>query len=182
MKNIIAGLVCTQDPLECCGSWLEEARGLLEELEARAVLAPRAIGSWEEAEEAAERFAGEGVELVVLGCLRLAGDGRIVEPFLRRGQTLMVWCLPEPARTGPLPLNSMTCANLYMSSAKGLEGAPPVKWLYGAPGDPLVRRRLGVTLRALRGRRALSGAVVVQVGQTAPGFVNLRYDGEAVRL
>lgn len=181
MKNIIAGLVCTQDPLECCGSWLEEVRGLLEELEARAVLAPRAIGSWEEAEEAAERFAGEGVELVVLGCLRLAGDGRIVEPFLRRGQTLMVWCLPEPARTGPLPLNSMTCANLYMSSAKGLEGAPPVKWLYGAPGDPLVRRRLGVTLRALRGRRALSGAVVVQVGQIAPGFVNLRYDGEAVR-
>lgn len=181
MKDVVVGLAGTQDPLACCGSWFEGARELLEELGAQVAPAPRAIGSREEAEEAAERFAAQGAELIVLGCLRLAGDGRIVEPFLRRGQALAVWCLPEPVRTGPLPLNSMTCANLYMSSAKALEGAPPVKWLYGAPGDPLARRRLAATLQALRGRRALREAVVVQVGGTAPGFVNLEYDGEAVR-
>lgn len=179
MKKLAVGLVHTQDPLDCCGSWLAGAKALLEELGAQVLEAPRAIGSYEDAEEAAR--AVRGADLTVLLCFRLAGDGRIVEPFLNKGRPLAVWCLPEPARTGPLLLNSMTCANLYMSSARALAGRRSVKWLYGTPEDQLARRRLAVALQALRGQKALEGAVVVRVGETAPGFVNLFYDPEGVR-
>ncbi len=52
-------------------------------------------------------------------------------------------------------------------------GHASVKWFYGEHDAPAFRRRLAVTLAALRGMRALAGARILAIGGTAPGFYAL---------
>lgn len=184
MKEVIVGVVRTWDPLSNCGELYSGALSALRTLrDVQVVEAPCEIGGAGDAEIVCGAFEAAGVDLTVLMCCRLAGDGRIVEPFMRSKQELVVWCIPEPGRTGPLLLNSMTCANLYMSAAKQMEaecGGKRAKWLYGMPEDAYMLRRLTVTIDALRARKALDGAVLVRIGETASGFTNLRYDAEKI--
>lgn len=112
--------------------------------------------------------------------------GEVVAPLLQTASHVGMWAVPEAegiprrrpgtrADADPLPLNSLCGLTMAMSLLEhprvGRDG--PVKWFWGPPGDATVRRRWGVTVRALRGARALAGASVLQVGGTAPGFYRL---------
>ena len=69
-------------------------------------------------------FESEAVDLVILQCCALAGDGNIVKPFAKSNIPLAIWCVPEPLREGFIPLNSMTCTNLYVSVINSLFERP----------------------------------------------------------
>lgn len=184
--RLIVGIVRTPDPLRLCG---EVYRRALEELRRqRGVLVvetEQTLDSAPSAARVAEEFSRQAVDLTVIMCCRLAGDGKIVEPFLRSNQELMIWSVPEPERTGNLTLNSLTCANLYLSAAEQLSadcGGKQAKWLHGEPENPYFARRLRVTIDALRAVKGLADAVILRVGSTTEGFTNLQFSPQAVYL
>ena len=174
----------TPDPLNNCAKLYSDAAAFVQSLpNVRLIETDRTLASAADAVAIAAELSERAADLTILMCCRLAGDGRIVEPFMRSKQELMVWSVPEPQRTGNLTLNSLTCANLYLSTAQQLSascGGKRAKWLYGEPQGPYFARRLTVTVGALRAKKRLSGAALLSVGDTADGFVNLQYSPEAL--
>ena len=184
MKKLKLGLVQTADPLKLCVHPYKAFCKKIQELpDVELLCGAMEINSAEDAQQVAANFEAQQVDVTVLMCCSLVGDGRIIHPFMRSSQEVLVWCLPEPTREGPLLLNSMTCANLYTSSAAQMAGigGKRAKWLYGQPEDPLMLPRLMVSIRSVQAQKQLSGATLVQVGKTADGFINLGYDAEAIR-
>ncbi len=98
-------------------------------------------------------------------------SGDVIAPFLDLPMPLGLWALPEATTQGPLPQNALCGLNhgLSLPTARTI----PVKWLYGNAEDSQFQARLGLTLQALRGRRALCTGRVLWVGGTAPGFSRL---------
>ena len=184
MKELIVGLVRTDDPLGLCVGVYERFCAAMEKAPGITFVKSSVdINGAQDAESAAAAFDRQGVDLTILMCCSLVGDGRVVQPFMRSRQEVLIWCVPEPVREGPLLLNSMTCANLYTSSAKQMErelNGKRVKWLYGLPEDPLMVQRLSASICALRAKKNLWGATVVQVGKTADGFINLGYYADEI--
>ena len=184
MKQLKVGLVRTSDPLGLCTDLYERFCTDMESMQDIVLIKSAVdISGAADAEKAAASFEEQQVDLTILMCCFLVGDGRVVQPFMRSRQEVLIWCLPEPVRVGPLLLNSMTCANLYTSSAKQMEqetDGKRAKWLYGLPGEPLMMCRLRASLQALRAKKSLRGATLVQVGRTADGFINLGYDSGAI--
>lgn len=184
VEKLVVGIAPTVDPLAQCGGLYEEAVALLEGMGARVVKATRPIAGAEDAQAACTEFEAAGVDLAILMCCRLVGDGAVVAPFMRAKATLAVWCLPEPTATGPLMLNAMTATNLYMSAAAQMAGecgGKRAKWLYGAPSHPLMEGRLAPTVAALRAQKRLRGGTLVQFGSTPAGFTNLGYSDAAIK-
>ena len=184
MKKLKLGLAQTADPLKLC---VHSYKAFCEKMYAlpdvELLCGTMEISIAEDAQQVAASFEAQKVDLTVLMCCSLVGDGRIIHPFMRSSQEVLVWCLPEPTREGPLLLNSMTCTNLYTSSAAQMTGigGKRAKWLYGQIEDPLMLPRLMVSIRSIHAQKRLSGAMLVQVGKTADGFINLGYDAEAIR-
>ncbi len=108
--------------------------------------------------------------------------GEMLEPLADACSRLGVWAIPEDSREGPLPLNSLCGANMYLNilarSRRG--GDAQGKWFYGYPSDPLFVGRFRATAAALRGLAALQGAVIGLVGGVAPAFYGLECDLDAV--
>lgn len=184
--RLTVGIVRTPDPLGLCKDLYRRA---LEELRRQpgvlVVETEQALDSAPSAARVAETFTRQSVDLTLIMCCRLAGDGKIVEPFMRSGQELLIWSVPEPERTGNLALNSLTCANLYMSEAERLSAAccgKHAKWLHGDPSSPCFARRLNASVAAMRAAKRLSDGVVLRAGATTEGFTNLRFSPEAVFL
>jgi len=184
--NVIVGVVHTPDPLHLC---TELHRRALEQLRNQrgvmVVEADQVLDSSQTAANITEAFSSCAVDITILMCCRLAGDGKIVEPFMRSGQELLIWSVPEPQRTGYLMLNSLTCANLYLSAAEQLSAAcrgKRAKWLHGEPENPYFARRLRVTIDAIRAIKCLSEATILRVGPTTEGFTNLQFSSQSVFL
>lgn len=186
MRELIVGLAQTSDPLGLCADVKERFFAVMEKVPGITfVKSDVDIKEAKDAESIASAFERQNVDLTILMCCSLVGDGGVVQPFMRSRQEVLIWCLPEPTREGPLLLNSMTCANLYTSSAKQMERevrGKRVKWLYGLPEDSLMTHRLYTSICALRAKKNLWGATLVQVGKPPEGFINLSYDaGEIER-
>lgn len=98
--------------------------------------------------------------------------GDVVTPLLDVPVPLALWALPEATTAGPLPQNALCGLNLSMSLRRARPA--PLVWLYGAPDDPVVQRRLDRLLRAARGWRALTRGRLLWIGGAAPGF--FRFD------
>ena len=184
MKHLKLGLVQTGDPLKLCTDQYNAFCDAMKDvLGVELIQSEWEINGAEDAERIATAFEARAVDLTVLMCCSLVGDGRVIQPFIRSHQEVVVWCLPEPTREGPLLLNSMTCANLYTSSATQMSretGGKRAKWIYGLVEDPLMMPRLLSSIRAIRARKSMQGATLVQVGKTAEGFINLGFDAEAI--
>lgn len=186
-RKVKLGIVRTIDPLQNCEDIYDEFYAQIENngLDIEIIEAPRRIGDGANASEDASLvcnfFEEKEVDVTVLMCCRLVGDGRVVHPFLDSNQELAVWCAPEPAAEGYLLLNAMTCANLYMSAAKMHRPDKKPLLLYGHYSDPKMSGVLLPYLMGLAARKALQNAVVVQIGKTAEGFTNLSYDADLVR-
>lgn len=183
-ESLVVGIAPTYDPLDQCGELYCEAAALLESMGVRVMRASQDILSEQEAKAVCAEFEAAGVDLTILMCCRLVGDGAVITPFMHTAAALAVWCLPEPTATGPLMLNSMTCANLYMSAAKQLEvecRGKKVKWLYGGTSHPLMAKRLRTTVSALKAKKCLEGATLIQIGNIPSGFTNLTYSVDAIK-
>jgi hypothetical protein len=123
----------------------------------------------------ARRRAAEADALLQDGALDLLllvhvtfATGDLAAPFLELPWPLGIWALPEATTEGPLPQNALCGLTLSLSLPVGRP--LPVKWFYGDAGDDAFQRRLGTTVRALRGWRAVRGGRVLWIGGTAPGF------------
>jgi len=175
------GYAATGDPLGWTKPLDQKMEAAVRNLDCELVRSSFVIDTVESAAKAVRELRVNGVDLVLLRCNVLAGDGEIAAAFIKSGIPLAVWCVPEPTREGILYLNSMTCANLYMSVAnfnlRDLDAQ--VKWLYGAPDDPLFYSRLDVTVRALKAIKRMRGARIAQLGGSAFGFINMEYDKAA---
>lgn len=122
------------------------------------------------AAEAGKRYEDGSLDLLLVQHVTFS-SGDVIAPFLDLPMPLGLWALPEAATQGPLPQNALCGLNhgLSLPTARTI----PVKWLYGNAEDSQFRARLGLTLRALRGRRALARGRILWVGGTAPGFSRL---------
>lgn len=175
------GYVATGDPLGWMKSLDTKMETVIQSMNCELIRSSFVIDTAESAAKAIRELQDKQVDLVLFRCNALAGDGEIATIFMKSGIPLAVWCVPEPTREGNLYLNSMTCANLYMSVAnfnlRDLDAK--VKWLYGTPDDPLFYKRLDVTIRALRAMKRIKGARIAQIGGSAFGFINMEYDKAA---
>ena len=98
-------------------------------------------------------------------------------PFADLGIPLGIWATPEPRYDGDMQLNSFVTASMFVSTLRRYYRDPKAfKWFYGHVEDDAFRRRFGVTVGALKGRRALATSRVAWIGGLAPGFENLRFD------
>ncbi|MEN6419592.1 MAG: hypothetical protein ABFC73_11810 [Clostridiaceae bacterium] len=184
--NVVVGIVRTPDPLNLCAELYRRALEQLRKMRGVEVIeSERELDSAASAALVADEFTRRSVDLSLILCCRLAGDGKIVEPFMRSGQELAVWSVPEPQRTGYLLLNSLTCANLYLSAAEQLSADcrnKKAKWLYGEPENPYFARRIKITIDAIRAVKCLSEATILRVGATTEGFTNLQFHAQSVFL
>jgi L-fucose isomerase-like protein len=132
------------------------------------------VGDLEQAGEAARaidarRRAG-ALDLVLIEHITFA-TGDLITPFLEIPLPLGIWALPEATSHGPLPQNALCGLNLSLSLPS--PRTVPVKWFYGSADEAGFQTRLGVTVQALRGMRAVRDARLLWVGGTAPGFYRL---------
>jgi len=147
------------------------------ELDFELVEAPPVAGP-EDARRLAADLAGQDLDYLLIQLTTFA-TGDVAAPLLRCVPRVGVWALPERAggrgASGPLPLNSLCGATMVLSTLERPEVAKvePVKWFYGEASAPDFRRRLAVTVAALRGLAALQDATVLAIGGTAPGFYGL---------
>lgn len=117
-----------------------------------------------QAEAAARAAWAANLDLLLVEHVTFA-TGDVFLPLLKLPLPVGLWALPEVWDTGPLPQNAVCGLNLGVSLLE-----KPAKWFYGAPEDGWFRERLGLTLAALRGVRALRQGRVLWLGGPAPGF------------
>lgn len=136
------------------------------------------VADADQAERVARTLADSGLDYLLIQLTTFA-TGDVVAPLLRAVPRVGVWAIPEQAgglgRRGPLPLNSLCGANMTLSLLDTPQVAKPepVKWFYGEADGPSFRRRLAVTVAALRGVAAVGQARVLAIGGTAPGFYGI---------
>jgi L-fucose isomerase-like protein len=130
-----------------------------------------------DAESARSFMDGCGADFVLLFNASLP-YGRVILPLARAKGAIGLWSVPEPTTSGVLQLNSFCGTNMLASIIANYLGEEhiPYKWFYGMPDDPRFRRRLEVTVRALRAVKTLKGAKIAQIGGLADGFENLYVD------
>jgi L-fucose isomerase-like protein len=181
--QLLVGLASTPDTLgnlaRCRTGLAELGRSLGFDL----LTGDRALSDRADAEAVSRQFAAQSVDLVLLLCNTFTPNGDVVLPFAALPARLGLWALPEPMREGPLPLSSLVALNLFASMLQhyGNGPQPRCKWFFGEVADPAFRRRLEVTIRALRAVKGLDGATIGYIGGHAPGFDNLAFDADALQ-
>lgn len=124
----------------------------------------------------ARELADERLDLIIVQTAACCMADALL-PFAELGVPLGLWATPEPRREGDMQLNSFVAASMFASTMRRYYRDPkPFKWFYGHVEEPQFRRRLEVTIGALRGRNALATSRVSWIGGLAPGFENLRFD------
>ena len=142
---------------------------------------PDGVQTQDEAATAAAWIAAANVDFLLVQCSSFS-LGNLIVPLADLDVRLGLWFLPEPALEGQIPLNSFTGFNLFVSIIRTHLGqaSRPLKWFYGNTGDAMFRRRLAVSVAALKALKALAGATIGLVGAPAPSFLNLAHDGSAL--
>lgn len=130
----------------------------------------------EAAAAAAREVASQHLDLLIVQTAACCMADALM-PFAELGIPLGIWATPEPRNDGDMQLNSFVSASIFVSTLRRYYRDPkPFKWFYGHVEEGSFRRRLQVTVQALRGRRALATSRVSWIGGLAPGFENLRFD------
>ena len=130
----------------------------------------------EDAIAAARYLADERLDLLIVHAAACCMADALL-PLADLGVPLGIWATPEPGYEGDMQLNSLVTASLFASSLRRHYRHPkPFKWFYGHVEEDSFRRRLRVTVGALKGCRALAESRVAWIGGLAPGFEDLRFD------
>lgn len=101
-------------------------------------------------------------------------SGEALLPILSKPWRIGLWSVPEPTKSGPLPLNSFSGTNLAMSISKEfLKRTIPLKYFFGWLNDPKVRKRFKITFRALKGLKSIENSKIGLLVGLAPGYYDL---------
>ncbi|MCL2664682.1 MAG: hypothetical protein FWE82_03640 [Defluviitaleaceae bacterium] len=142
---------------------------------------PHTIITREEAEEAAAFFIKKGADFILVQNSSFAA-GETILPFADTGLPIGLWAVPEPAKTGYLPLNSFCGINMYGSILANYRKHRDVKYKYffGYASDAEFAERLRLTAAALLAVKRFKKAKVALVGGIAPGFNDLYFDERVI--
>ena len=106
-------------------------------------------------------------------------SGNISLVFARmKNVRLGLWAIPEGKQDGIVPFNSLCSINMHQSIIYHYlkDFNIKVKWFYGNADDEQFKRRLSVTVHALRAIKNLQYSRIALVGGIAPGFNDLYND------
>ena len=131
----------------------------------------------QDAEEAAAAVKAHNADFLLLQCTSFSA-GYLAPVFARiPGVRLGLWAIDETSDEGVVPFNSFCSINMYAGIiGHYVDDKLPFKWFYGNAGNPLLDRRLEVTIRALTAIKNLNTSKVALVGGIAPGFNDLYFD------
>lgn len=141
------------------------------------VVAPNPMRS-EEDSECMVRFLNEQHVDFTLLITPSLGNGRVMLPMAKLSSYLGLWALPEPANNGVLQLNSFCGLNMFSAILDKYwrNYDIPFKWFYGYPDTEMFQERFAITLRAMRGIKAVREARIGVIGDVANGFENFIFD------
>ena len=156
---------------------IDGLKSLTKKLEFELVYSPEPIKSESDARKVRTTMDEKGIDFFLLFSASLP-YGRIILPLSDIGVPIGIWSVPEPTTTGVLQLNSFCGLNMIGSILRNyfVHDDIKYKWYFGSPESEMFQERLGVTIRALKGVRALKGARIGQIGDLADGFENLHVD------
>jgi len=106
--------------------------------------------------------------------------GDVAFELMKSRAAIGLWAVEEPSRQGSLPLASLVCLNQNAAIAERYLRERRFKWFLGEVDGRFFRRRLEITVRALKASARLGGARVAQIGRVAPGFMDMHYDQRAL--
>jgi len=183
MKNKLrVGLVCTtweSFDRALAARNLAATRARLARLDAEIVELPAPLEREEQAPAATERLARAGLDVLVLQTGTFAWGGFAASLGRTLDVPFLLWALPEPARRGPLKLNSLCGLNLVSSILHRLGRF--YRYVYGAPGDRGTMREVKRFLQAARALKALASTRIALVGYRVPGFYGSTFDEMGLR-
>ena len=133
----------------------------------------------DDAYQAVADFENNQVDFVLLQCTSFSA-GTLAPIFARiKNAALGLWAIPEFAKDGAVPFNSLCAINMYSAIIGHYlkEYKIPMKWYFGDVEDPLFYERLRITVCALKAIKRMRSAKVALIGGIAPGFDDL-YDDE----
>lgn len=132
-----------------------------------------------DAESVAKQLQVQNVDLILIQNTSFS-DGDMILPFFLTTARLAVWAVEETTDEGPLPLNSFCATNLYMSIAGRFNRGynKPVKWLYGNAESEAFARRFETTIRSLSAIKNLAESKILMIGDTVPGYHDVKFDEE----
>ncbi|MGC8821182.1 MAG: hypothetical protein ACP5PP_08820, partial [Fervidobacterium sp.] len=126
---------------------------------------------------ARKQMEEENVDLLLIQSTSFS-SGYLIQELSQTKAYLGLWAVPETTKSGPLPLNSFCNMNLNMSELDRFLKylGKDAKWFYGYSDDELFKKRIEITIRALRAIINLDRSKFLLIGGRAPGFDNLFYD------
>lgn len=132
----------------------------------------------EEALAARRTLEEENVDFLLILNVSYSAGHLVSALYRTRGAKVGVWAIPEGTASGPVPYNSFCSANMFQGiNAHYLRDyGIKSKWFYGFADDARFKRRLAVTVRALRALKKLRASRVALIGGFAPGFNDLYFD------
>lgn len=137
---------------------------------------PELIVTEGDAQKASDYFKKEGVDFLLVQNTSFA-SGSLIQHFIHTAPYLGLWAVEEQTAQGYLPQNSFCGINLNASNIREyLAPDLPYKWFFGSLANPLMGKRLQVTVKALTMIKNLQGSKVLHIGGTAPGFVDFYFD------
>lgn len=113
--------------------------------------------------------ADKNPDFVIVQNITFANGAYIAEVLRRFECPVLLWTLREPVIDGGrLRLNSLTGAFSAANVLKSFDR--PFEYIFGAPTEDEVKRKISSSIRAARVKKALKSLNVLQVGHTPQGF------------
>ncbi len=135
------------------------------------------LRSEEDAAKAVDFMNKEAVDFLMLITTSL-GNGRVMIPVAKSNAPLGLWAIPEPVTCGVLQLNSFCGLNMFSAIIDKYWAHKDIrfKWFYGYPDSEMFKERFGITVKALKGVKAVKEARIGVIGDVANGFENFIFD------
>lgn len=135
----------------------------------------------DDAWKAREFMEKEGVDFLMI--LNVSYSAGFLVPILyqTKGANIGIWSIPEPKK-GVTMFNSFCSNNMYqgINAQYFKDFKIKSKWFYGFADDPVFKKRLWVTVKALGAIKKLKHSRVALIGGFAPGFYDLYFDERSV--
>lgn len=183
MKRLRIGLIGIMQP-SFCGNMVEIYKRsvaamsqLGNELEYDLLYMENGIITETDAEAAINRFKNENIDFLMVQASSFIG-GSTIAPIVRSGYPIGIWAVPEPAKEGPIPLNSFCGMNMMTSILRNFYKKYNVKykWYYGMVDNNQFLKRWKITVSSLKAIKKLKEAKIALIGGIAPGFLDFYID------
>lgn len=152
-------------------------REMAHRMDVELVAVEEGVTDVERARNVAGHLRAENLDFLLLQNASCS-SGEVLLPFVDVAPRMGLWATPDPASSGTIQLHSLVSMNHYASIMRRhlRDDGVPFKWYFGHIGDTEMDRRLEVTLRSLRGIKAMANATIGWVGGYSPGFYNMGFD------